>query len=703
MNLLLVSREVPDFQVFVDSVNPNTRAIVYSPSMTQQELLEQIQLTSVERLAIVSIKDNRFINQTRVTESDDVFQSLIQSLGIKTIDFLACNTLMDPRWTQFYTRLEASGVVVGASNDRTGNLKYGGDWTMESTGEDIERIYFTNSIQYYNYLLDDRGNTLFFFKDKQFYGLGSNSGGKMGYDYSYEKFNIPAPILFEDIPSGTRVTSVACGYSHSVALLSNGSLWGSGSNYDGRLGFTSDVNNVNGFEKLIGLPEKVVSFACGSYETFALLSNGELWGTGENYDGQLGLPNENNYGFQRIEFQGQTAGTTVSSIACGAYHSMALMSNGELWGTGEADRGELGYFGDNTYCFKKSTEIPGTTFTSVACGKSFTLAISSNGELWGTGNNVYGKLGLDSVRSVIYGFERIPLTGQPPGTTVTSVACGRDHSVILLSNGELWGAGKNNYTIRRGWGGNIIDHLGTFLGFPINIPELYGFKPLTGLPGKVLSVICDEYSTVALLSNGELWGTGSNEEGGLGQPDTIPGLFSFTKITDNVSNIVFPISNICFLANTPIITDQGIFPIDQLDPEVHTIQEKKIVAITKTVSQEKYLICIEKDALGPNMPSQDTVITQNHKLLYQGAMTQAKHLKQVHKVAYHGEVLYNVLMETHQIMNVNNLICETLDPDNGIAKLERILKGVTSDQKEEIIQGYNRYVLQENIFTKEIF
>jgi len=44
---------------------------------------------------------------------------------------------------------------VGASSDETGNIKYGGDWTMESTGQDIELIYFTQSIEYYTYLLDN--------------------------------------------------------------------------------------------------------------------------------------------------------------------------------------------------------------------------------------------------------------------------------------------------------------------------------------------------------------------------------------------------------------------------------------------------------------------------------------------------------------------------------------------------------------------
>lgn len=41
----------------------------------------------------------------------------------------------------------------------------------------------------------------------------------------------------------------------------------------------------------------------------------------------------------------------------------------------------------------------------------------------------------------------------------------------------------------------------------------------------------------------------------------------------------------------------------------------------------------------------------------------------VYNKKYRGELLYNVLMENHGIMLVNNMIVETLDPNNYIAKL----------------------------------
>jgi len=134
-----------------------------------------------------------------------------------------------------------------------------------------------------------------------------------------------------------------------------------------------------------------------------------------------------------------------------------------------------------------------------------------------------------------------------------------------------------------------------------------------------------------------------------------------------------PIQAICFPAGTPINTDQGLVPIEKIDTDVHTIRNKKIVAITKTITTEKKIICIEKDALSKNIPSQKTYISRNHKLLYNKQMIQAKYLvglvDGVYNKKYNGEILYNVLLDTCDKMIVNNLIVETLDPTNIVAKL----------------------------------
>ena len=134
-----------------------------------------------------------------------------------------------------------------------------------------------------------------------------------------------------------------------------------------------------------------------------------------------------------------------------------------------------------------------------------------------------------------------------------------------------------------------------------------------------------------------------------------------------------PISNICFPAGTPIKTDQGLVNIELIQPNFHTINNKLIKYITKTVTLDKYLICFQPHCLGKNTPSQKTLMTNDHKIVYKGQLVSAyrflKLSKDITQVKYSGETLYNVLLEEYGTMKVNNLTCETLHPENIIAKL----------------------------------
>ena len=56
---------------------------------------------------------------------------------------------------------------------------------------------------------------------------------------------------------------------------------------------------------------------------------------------------------------------------------------------------------------------------------------------------------------------------------------------------------------------------------------------------------------------------------------------------------------------------------------------------------------------------------------------------------YNGEILYNVLMETHNKMRINNVVVETLDPNNIVAKLHD--GSLNSKEINTIIVNINQY------------
>jgi len=155
-------------------------------------------------------------------------------------------------------------------------------------------------------------------------------------------------------------------------------------------------------------------------------------------------------------------------------------------------------------------------------------------------------------------------------------------------------------------------------------------------------------------------------------PATGVSFFGSTN-TDFVRRTPLPIT--CFPAGTPIQTDQGVTAIDKLVPGEHTLRGKNIIAITQTSPLQQHIVCFEKDSIAKNVPSQQTLCSKEHKVLYQGEMIKARDLadmcKNVKKVSYNGEGLYNVLLEKQGKMLVNNMICETLHPENISAKFAK--------------------------------
>lgn len=169
--------------------------------------------------------------------------------------------------------------------------------------------------------------------------------------------------------------------------------------------------------------------------------------------------------------------------------------------------------------------------------------------------------------------------------------------------------------------------------------------------------------------------------------ETVSGTFTTTGI----------ISGICFVGTTEIETDQGEIQIQHISTKRNTIGGKKILALTQTTFSGKTLVKIERDAFGKNLPNKDTIMTPEHQVMYKNKLVRAGDLynmrvsEKIQKVKYNGEVMYNILMESHGIMVAHNLPVETLHPDNMIAKIYRDFKfnDMTLREKWAIIRKMN--------------
>lgn len=148
-----------------------------------------------------------------------------------------------------------------------------------------------------------------------------------------------------------------------------------------------------------------------------------------------------------------------------------------------------------------------------------------------------------------------------------------------------------------------------------------------------------------------------------------------TFVTENNSyNYVytFIVADVCFKADTKILTDQGLLNIQDLKPYINTIRNIKIIGITKTVLPDSTVTFIKKNALYNNVPNLDTIFSNNHKIFYKKQMYNAEDLtlfiNDAYKIKYSGYYMYNIILEKNDCVIANNLICESLDLNNPIAQ-----------------------------------
>jgi hypothetical protein len=131
------------------------------------------------------------------------------------------------------------------------------------------------------------------------------------------------------------------------------------------------------------------------------------------------------------------------------------------------------------------------------------------------------------------------------------------------------------------------------------------------------------------------------------------------------------ISNICLSKGTQILCDQGIINIEKINTRKHTINNKQINHITQSIHTDDYLIKIKKNCFSSNSPSSDIICSGDHKILYKNNLIEAKNLINevygIEKIKNDKRVLYNILMDKHEVIMANNTPVESLHPQNIIA------------------------------------
>ena len=151
--------------------------------------------------------------------------------------------------------------------------------------------------------------------DGTLWGWGGNGNGQLG-DNTITHRSSPV----QTVSGGTNWKQVACGLYHTAAIKTDGTLWLWGGNTNGQIGDNTAIGRSSPVQTVSGGTNwKQVS--CGFYHTAAIKTDGTLWLWGRNVFGQLG---DGAGGVRSSPVQTVSAGTNWKQVACGGEQTVAI-------------------------------------------------------------------------------------------------------------------------------------------------------------------------------------------------------------------------------------------------------------------------------------------------------------------------------------------------------------------------------------------
>ncbi len=364
-----------------------------------------------------------------------------------------------------------------------------------------ETTYATNWIRVFTNIDSFFGGSSYALKSNGIlYACGFNNHGQLGINSTTDR------TQFVQVNSNVW-KEISAGEYHVVGIQDSGVLWAWGINSNYELG-TNDITEYR-IPHIIDTDTDWNRISCGGHFTLAIKGSA-LYGWGINSNGQL---NNNDYSGTTIQVPTQLGtDTDWAKISTGFYSSFAMKDTLELFATGRNYEGQLGLkYGFATY---ETYKIPNNNWAQISTSKTcsvgvpvpaydiseeaYTMAIDNNGYLWTWGFNYHQQNGLGPFSDTVYALPTQVITGGL--NTWKSVDAGGYHTVGIKTDGTLWVVGVNNY-----------GQLGTG-----NYDDTTSWTQI-GSATNWIKVSCSAVGTAVLNAAGEIWMTGYNYDGQCGQ------------------------------------------------------------------------------------------------------------------------------------------------------------------------------------------
>ncbi|PAA54878.1 hypothetical protein BOX15_Mlig031159g2 [Macrostomum lignano] len=260
--------------------------------------------------------------------------------------------------------------------------------------------------------------------------------------------------------------------------------------------------------------DSIISAACGEEHALVATSSGRLFAFGKNDSGQLGLGHrEPGVAKPTCVKRLRELGEKAVRVACGPTHSLVTTESGKVFGWGINTDGQV--TGQATD-YAEPVEIPhlgGKEVKDLVAGRSFSLVLTKQGEIFGWGSNDEGCLGCgNEVEESRDSLVQVQLPDR-----AVSLSAGTYHCACVLANGQVytWGeseGGKLGYADSESQATQYLPH-------PAPLPPLASDETGTSsapAPPKARAVACGLKHTLALCEAGRVFACGSGESGQLG-------------------------------------------------------------------------------------------------------------------------------------------------------------------------------------------
>jgi alpha-tubulin suppressor-like RCC1 family protein len=353
---------------------------------------------------------------------------------------------------------------------------------------------------------------------------GSNAYGQLGNGNNTDS---STPV---QVKSLANVVAIAAGFYHNVAVKSDGTVWAWGNNADGQLGIGSTTNSNVPVQMITAVGPPVVNVAnavavAAGLNHSLVLTTGGILAAGDNTFGQLGTGNNTT---SHVAVVTTTAGipASISAIAAGRNHSLALTSAGTVWAWGDDSVGQLGDGGAVAQNAPVAT-LTLTNITQISTRDSASLALQSGGVVFGWGANESGQLAQGNVNTPVNPAQPALISN----FTVTSIASGAFHSLAIANAGQVIG-----------WGTSTTGQLS-------NIPP-QTYTQATGLAsaGGVVQLAAGIAHSLGYKPDGTVIAFGNNSTGQLGNNTKINQLIPVTVVGQGGSGFL----NLLGLANLSV-------------------------------------------------------------------------------------------------------------------------------------------------------